>query len=355
MTSHFLYPLGPNFTITDGTARNTNFAVFGQVTFAIMPKLEVVAGVRYAKDTRQLDVNSRNASTLANGTPGPVVSCGVAGLTAPNCLVVLPKKSFDYVPFTLGVNFKPWDKTLIYLKWSRGHRSGGYNTRGTTADTLLPFGPEKVDSYELGAKFEVSDVLRVSADVFQSEFKDIQILTNVGFGPGVVVAVSQNAGSARIKGLELEAEAALGRLRLGASLALLDAKYKTLLPTVVGILPNSTFTYTPTTSYTLSADYTLPAGNMEFVLHGDWAWRSRTWFAPVPPTDPLSKQEAYGLFNASLTATVDERFTVSVFGKNLANKRYWSRTNSIPTLGYMSAYLGDPRTYGVSLSYKFSR
>ncbi len=355
VTSHFLYPLGQNFTITDGTARNTNFAVFGQVTFKIVPKLELVAGVRYAKDERQLDVNSRNTSTLPNGTPGPVVSCGIAGLTAPNCLVVLPKRSFDYVPFTIGLNFKPWDRTLVYVKWSRGHRSGGYNTRGTTADTLLPFGPEKVDSYELGAKFEVSDVLRVSADIFQSEFKDIQILTNVGFGPGTVVAISQNAGTARIRGLELEAEAVFGPLRLGGSLALLDAKYRELLPTVVGILPNSTFAYTPKTSFALSADYTIPAGGVEVVLHGDYAWRSLTWFAPVPPTDPLSQQGDFGLVNASITAKIADRLTVSVFGKNLADKRYFNRTNAIPTLGYMSAYPGDPRTYGVSVSYKFSQ
>jgi len=353
VTSHFVYPLGQNFTITDGTAHNRNLAVFGQVTFAITPQVEVVAGVRYARDTRRLDVNSRNATTTAAGTPGAIVSCGIAGQVQPNCLVALPKRSFDYVPFTVGVNFKPWERTLVYVKWSRGHRSGGYNTRGTTANTLLPFGPEKVDSYELGTKFELSDILRVSADVFQSDFKDIQILTNVDFGAGTVVAVSQNAGTARIRGLEFEAEAALGALRLGGSLALLDAKYRKLLPTVVGLVPGSSFTYTPKTSFTLSADYTIPAGGAEVVLHGDYAWRSRTWFAPVPPNDLLNQQPSYGLINGSITANVADHLTLSVFGKNLANKRYFNRTQSIPTLGFLSAYPGDPRTYGFSVTYRF--
>ncbi len=353
VTSHFVYPLGANFTVTDGTAYNRNYAVFGQLTFTILPRVELVAGIRYARDTRRLDINSRNLSTTAAGTPGTLVSCGVAGVPVPNCLVRLPKRSFQYEPFTVGVNFKPTDQSLIYLKWSRGFRSGGYNSRGATANTLLPFGPEKVDSYELGTKFELAHVLRLTADVFQSDFQNIQILTNVDFGAGTVVAINQNAGTARIRGLEAEAEAAFGPLRLGASLGLLDAKYRKLLPAVVGLVVSSPFTYTPKTTYTLSADYTVRVATDELVLHGDWSWRSRTFFQPVPPNDPLSQQSAYGLLNGSITMNAGEHLSVSLFGKNLTNKRYFNRTQAIPTLGFLSGYPGDPRTYGGSITYRF--
>ena len=122
---------------------------------------------------------------------------------------------------------------------------------------------------------------------------------------------------------------------------------------MVGLVPGSSFTYTPKTSFTLSADYTIPAGGSEVVLHGDYAWRSRTWFAPVPPNDLLNQQPSYGLINGSITANVADHLTLSVFGKNLANKRYFNRTQSIPTLGFLSAYPGDPRTYGFSVTYRF--
>ncbi|WP_254514586.1 TonB-dependent receptor [Novosphingobium sp. G106] len=350
--SHFVYPLGPNFTITDGTAFNRNLAVFGQVTYSITNQIQFVGGIRYASDRRRLDVYSRNASTT-NGAPGTIASCAITGATVPTCLVPLPNKTFSYVPLTVGVNYKPSSNALIYLKWSRGFRSGGYNTRGVSANTLLPFGPEKVDSYELGAKFEVARALRVSGDVFQSDFTDIQILANVAFGPGTTVALSQNAGTARIRGLELEAEAALGALRLSGSLALLDAKYKKLSPTVVGLVAGSPFAYTPKTTFTLSGDYTVSLASTDVVLHADYAWRSRVYFAPVPPNDPLNQQASYGLINASLAAKLANGFTFSVFGKNLANKRYLNRTTSIPTLGFLSGYPGDPRTYGVSAAYRF--
>lgn len=273
--------------------------------------------------------------------------------TVPDCSFPLPKKSFDYVPFTIGLNYKPGPNALIYAKWSRGFRSGGQNTRGKSADTLFPFGPERVDSYELGAKFEIARQFRVNAAVFQSDFDDIQILTSVASSVGTLDIINQNAGKARIRGLEFEGEAVFGPLRLNASLALLDAKFKRLDPGVIGLVLDSPFTLTPKTTFSLSGDYDIPMDFGEIVLHADYAWRSRAFFLAVPPNDPINQQKSYGLLNASVTVNVGDNISVAAFGKNLADKKYFNRTTGIPALGFASAYPGDPRTYGVSATYRF--
>ena len=349
VAARFLYPFVPTYGITDGKATNRNYAVYGQLTYALTEQISAVAGIRYTKDTRKLDVFSRTSGN----TTDDVLSCSIVGATPPSCFFPLPKKSFDYAPFSIGLNFEPSDNTLIYLKWSRGFRSGGYNSRGESADTLLPFDPERVDSYELGAKLEIARRFRVNAAVYQSDFTDQQLLSSISGGTGGFIAINQNAGKSRIRGVELEAEAAFGNLRLNGSLALTDAEFRRLLPNVVNLVIDSPFVFTPKTTWSLGADYTIPADFGEVILHTDFNWRSRTYFLPTPPLRPLHQQPSYGLLNASVTVNVGDQISLSAFGKNLTDKQYFTRTTGIPSLGYDSAYPGDPRTYGISAAYRF--
>ncbi|MCB2080863.1 MAG: TonB-dependent receptor, partial [Novosphingobium sp.] len=349
VAARFLYPFVPTYGVTDAKASNRNIAIYGQLNYAISDQLSVLAGIRYAKDTRQLDVFSRTAGA----TPDNVLSCAVIGATPPNCFLGLPKKSFDYVPFTVGINYKPGENTLIYLKWSRGFRSGGYNSRGESAETLLPFDPEKVDSYELGAKFEIARRLRVNAAVYQSNFTNQQLLSSVPGGSTGFISINQNAGKSRIRGLEVEAEAAFGNLRLNGAFALTDAEFRKLLPTVVNLVIDSPFVFTPKTTWSIGADYKIPADFGEVILHADYSWRSRTFFLPTPPRSPLHQQPSYGLLNASATVKLGDNISVTAFGKNLTDKKYFSRTTGVDSLGFENAYPGDPRTYGVSATYRF--
>jgi iron complex outermembrane receptor protein len=347
--NEFLYPLNPNIGVTDARAINKNLAFYGQLTFNLTDELSIFGGIRYARDTRRLDLFSRTARP----TPDVVVSCGVAAASLPDCFFPLPKKTFEYAPFSIGVNYKPSRDVLVYAKWSRGFRSGGYNSRGSSLDTLLPFDPERVDSYEIGGKLEIDRRFRINAAVYQSDFDKMQLLADAGVSGAAVVAINQNAGSSRIRGLELEAEAALGQLRLNGALTLTDAKFKKLLPNVVNLVLASPIPYTPKTTVSIGGDYAIPTGFGDVILHGDYNWRSRTYFMATPPLSPVHQQRSYGLLNASITANVGENISLSAFGKNLTNRNYFTRTTGIVQAGFDNAYPGDPRTYGVSASYRF--
>ena len=56
-----------------------------------------------------------------------------------------------------ALNWKPNDDILLFASATRGFKSGGWNARETSPTRILPFGPEKVWSYEIGAKTELFD------------------------------------------------------------------------------------------------------------------------------------------------------------------------------------------------------
>jgi iron complex outermembrane receptor protein len=47
------------------------------------------------------------------------------------------------------------DFGMVYLSHSTGFRSGGFNARGTTPESVGPFGSEEVETIELGLRSEL--------------------------------------------------------------------------------------------------------------------------------------------------------------------------------------------------------
>ena len=113
------------------------------------------------------------------------------------------------------------DDGLMYLLWSRGFQSGGFNTelevsRIPQLAPLLVFKPETLDNYEVGFKTTMLDHrLRLNLAVFRMKYKDKQEAINIDnangeFGPNTAIEVIQNAAKATIEGYELEFQALLG-------------------------------------------------------------------------------------------------------------------------------------------------
>ena len=64
--------------------------------------------------------------------------------------------------------------------------------------------------------------------------------------------------------------------------------------------------------------------------------------------------DGYALVNARLTFLVgDERWSASLWGKNLAEKEYETYHYASPAVGGTLAQIGPPRTFGVEFSYRF--
>ena len=56
------------------------------------------------------------------------------------------KGDWEAVTGTAGVEYRPWDDTLIFAKYSRGYKAGGFNNLGFALNPYTD--AEFVDSYE---------------------------------------------------------------------------------------------------------------------------------------------------------------------------------------------------------------
>ena len=78
-------------------------------------------------------------------------SAGGLPLTVPtpdSCRFNLKQKS-DKATWLVDLDYKPIDDVLLYAKYARGYRQGGINMTNVGIEI---WGPEKVDTYEVGAK-----------------------------------------------------------------------------------------------------------------------------------------------------------------------------------------------------------
>jgi iron complex outermembrane receptor protein len=357
-------------------ADNKSYAGFAQLTYEIAPSVRLTGGVRYTQDSREMTWYDRSASAMTGNFEYCALANDPYGTNPAQCSYT-NHVNYHYFPWTVGLDFKPTDRTLLYAKVSRGFRSGGFSQAGppaiagpagqpppaaanaiSLAEGGAPFAPESLLSPEIGLKWEgLDNRLRVNAAAFYSDYKHIQLSENLPPPPGSLqpLSVIRNVGVGRVYGGELNATLlAVGDLLLNANLGLLDPKY-TQGPNVG--LP---FINTSRTSWSAGAEYPwrLPVGALRFNL--DYSRRSTLYFfEPIPGNAAQTaavSQRPYGLLDAKVAMQLTRMpLTISVFGRNLTNTQYKVQATDFVASGLgADVYIpGLPRLYGISLRYDF--
>ena len=122
-------------------------------------------------------------------------------------------KKTDFI-HKLNLTYKFTDDVMVYATWSRGFRPGGINRRGS----LPPYGPDRLDNYELGWKTSFGPV-RFNGAVYQEDWNNIQLSF---LGDNGLTEV-RNAGIARIRGVEADLSYRSGGFSLSLGGAYNDA------------------------------------------------------------------------------------------------------------------------------------
>jgi iron complex outermembrane receptor protein len=336
-------------SLPQGEVRNDSLAAYAQASYAVSPRLQLTAGARYNVDGRQL--TSRNRMQL-----GDVVICRLAPELRDEpetCQATLPERTFSFAPWTIAVDYTPTPATMVYAKLSRGHRAGGYNIRGATMVDLDTFEPERVTAAEIGVKTErFENRLRVNFALFRSQFEDIQLTQREQAAPGLAgVRFIENGGKARIDGGELELTGLLGRLQLTGHYGVTRPRFEQLDPQVEGVTLHSRFPMVPNWNAAIAADLPFEGDSWDLNIHVDYSRRDDVPFA-YDPHSP-ARQESFGLLNALVSLRfLQPDLTLSLWGRNLMDQFYVNR--AFDTDYYVSAAPGDPRTYGLSLAYRFA-
>lgn len=363
-----------NRTIRPGDTANYAYdqttdsaAAFGQATFHVTDALRLTGGLRYSTDDKK-------ATTSSNDNPG--ASAGFL-LAFPNNPPQDLKRSEDKLTWSAGVQYDIDPDVMAYALAATGYKTGGFNARQTSAGTPLEFDAENSTNYEIGVKSTLFDrKLLLNADVYRTILKGFQeSVLNPATGIGFIVG---NAGDRRVDGLEVDIKwAPIEHLSVSASGTVNDAKFThyTAGQCYTGKTPNGTKpgtcnfnglrpAYSPASQASVAADWNAPiSGDLNGFVNGSITYVSKEYLDVT--LDPRSLQGSVTLVN--LRAGVEAasgKWRLSLYGKNLGDKAYYSVTAPQPLAGLISAggtsqpggfvgWYAPPRTWGVELTLKY--
>jgi len=343
----------------DGTAENTSYAAYGQLYYDLTDKLRLSAGLRYTEDER--DVELRNKVNEALNVCALPVSDRDDGVTCKQSLSV----DYDYTSYLFGLDYQMSENVFLYAKTSRAFLAGGWNLRNGSAPS---FEPEEVNDIEFGAKLDWLDSrLRTNFAVFYAEQSDVQRSATGITNTGQATSFIRNAAEATVQGVEFELVAVPWEgMEASFVLGTLDAEYDEFIDSTGLDRSKETPPQSPEYNYSVSLTQNIPVSYGEWVLHADYAYVDDfvIWQGTAPSAAAealfargraLSNIDGYGLLNARLALNLGANIELSVWGRNLTDEEYFSRTQAdfLTSFGYAGAYPGDPRTYGATVTYRF--
>ncbi|WP_019960034.1 TonB-dependent receptor [Woodsholea maritima] len=391
-----------------------SWSVFGQGDWYINDRLTLTAGLRYSKEEKDIDAKvdindpfsalnfvaigeqqiAAAAFFQATGLPltpanialAPQAYAGATAYAAANkenpqvnaLLGLRPlqfnppasdyarSRSEDNVSGTLKLSYDVNPLTNVYASYSRGYKAGGFNVSAfAVVNDAVEFDPEVADTIELGLKTRLfNETLQVNTALFDTKLKDFQANTFTGTS-----FVLDNAGEVMVRGLEVENVWVPNEdwTFTGGFTYLLDneySEYKNAPCDDLNVSAACLLTNTQDlTGRRLSASSKLVGsvtGMRFFTVMGlDGYIRGEAYYRSAynmgSDLDPRKVQDEFWLFNASAQiAHPESNWALQAWVRNLANKDYLQGTfSSVGQPGSMNAYVGDPRTYGLTLRLNF--
>ena len=221
---------------------------------------------------------------------------------------------------------------------------------------MAPFGPENVETLELGFKSEFADrKVRLNGAFFSSDYTDLQYSIN-RFTPatGPIELLVGNAAEAEIDGYELELQALLSEnFSMQASLGNTDFEITKLYPgTSAEISLNTKNAYTPENNSALSLIYSSPVENGVSTFRVDYTHQDESFVDML--NTPQLEIDAHDMINARWSLESSKGWTIALFGTNLSDERVIvGGTSNINSFGHAEATYSRPREYGVSIRMDF--
>ncbi|MDR7100300.1 iron complex outermembrane receptor protein [Lysobacter niabensis] len=363
-----------SFGDTQGIVRTESVAFYADWTFDLTERLSLDVGARYTDEDKRAQVLNRcytsatfatqRDCTPANPTDDPAAAHFDKTINFKN---TSPKVSLDY---------EVTPDIMVYGSASRGFKSGGFNIRAqatTVPRSAEPFDDEVVDSFEIGSKMAFLDsTLFLNLAAFHNKYKDIQLSVFTALPTGGFFGDFTNAGEGTINGFEAEYQWMPNEhWRVVGNLAWLDAKYDEfaffdpLTQATINIAEEQEFTNAPDFSGALNVEWRTGlanGGNLSARIGYSYQTEVtatteiiRTVTPPIAPFGrPPITQDAYGLINAGVIWTLNDAWSFSLQGSNLADEEYRTTGYNLnQALGVYTGFYGAPRQYTLTARYDF--
>jgi iron complex outermembrane recepter protein len=341
------------------TREDEDRAVFGELSFDLTEKLTLTAGGRAFRTENSIV----GFSGFQFNAEAPI--CLPTPATDRPCNNVNKTFKENGTTHKVSATYDIDDDRMVYGTYSTGYRPGGNNRR----PGILPYSSDTLTNYELGWKTQWLDrSLRVNGAVFFQEWEDLQF----GLSPlgSVGVVNIYNAGSAEIKGAEVDASWLLGQWTFSGSATLIQAELTSdfcsfdalgnsvCTPGVPAAAPSGTrLPIQPELKTTATARYEFNFNTWDSFVQGTVLHQggTRTFltdadFAAVGPTS------GFTTFDLS-AGTMIGKSALEAYINNVTDERGILSRNTVCATtfcgGAARAYPVQPRILGVRLSRRF--
>ena len=394
--------------------RSESVALFTNNTWKVSEAFDINLGLRYTYDSKRLlgvqdNLGSNGAAcggALANQNPAnrtvspipgtaniatPAAALGLLCLPWSNPLYdnrrIQEKFSDTDLSGTIKASYRFNPSIMVYGSYARGYKGAGYNMdrvqTGVTPDASLFFAAETVDSYEAGVKTTLFNrTMLLNLTYFDQKFENFQLNTFLG-----TAFVVESIPEMTSRGVDADMVwfTPVEGLSFQGGVTYTDAKYGEFgagdmsspgrFPQL-SLLPGARASFAPEWSLTgaLAFDRELGGG-----LRGGFNLSAKysTEYNTGSDLLPYKNQDAFTVVNGRVSiGSADERWTLEVWGQNLLEEEYTQVGFAAPLQGTAftntttpqangtfynqatdtatyNAYLGAPRTYGVTLKVKY--
>lgn len=387
-------------TITNNNqyAQNSkSWSIFTHNTLEVTDGLELTVGLRYSDE-------SKDGSFVSGGGNNPVCPAIVGAISPGGSLSALPAAlqnaffglgCFAFTspadapyaavlpsPRTFSSQYKDneliytgkiayafADPVNVYASFTHGYKSGGFNLDSTAAvgGADPRFASETVNAYEVGLKAKFLDnAVTLNLAAFREEFTNFQVLEFTG-----AQFQTFNVPKAETQGVEIETTIRPDEhFTVNAAMTITDANYPndcagTQTAANVLALCGNSLTNAPDIVGIAGATYTNDIGsNLKYFLNAQVRMESdrRTSTQAIDPANlaaniPVPFDEQDGNIKINLRAGIgsqDDVWGLEAFVTNLTNEVTRGVTfNTVARSGSRSAFIQEPRSYGLTLRGKF--
>jgi len=329
-----------------------SYAFFAQNDYEISEQWSIVAGLRWTEDDKDF-----HAIPICNSAgPGEVF-----GLPEDPCEFFFPGTAQTGPPIDdsrsegewsgmFELDWRPNDDWLVYAKYSRGNKAGGYNAGAAMlfdTATALEFDGEVLISYESGFKTTFFDgKARLNASVFYYDYQDFQSFSQQGANLVVFNTDAENIGGE----IELITNPAEGwEFMFGLSLQ--DAKQKDV--EFGGEVRDRPMPNAPDVTFNGLARYEWAIFDGMMAAQLDFNYVDERVLNGID--HPGLFDDSYFVANARLGyVTNDGKWDVSLWVRNLNDAEYVATTFDLSIFtGAIIDAPGPPRWWGATVQYNF--
>jgi iron complex outermembrane receptor protein len=414
-TGGLAYILGgqPNFT-AGGTQydlhhqTDNSYALFGNTDVRLNEQLTATFGLRYTSENKTIQSHYQNvggngtctvpliaggATVRSNATGAPSGDttqrlfvgyyCAAFNDATFNNLTLNEKHDDSQVTGTAKLAWKPSDKVFTYASYARGFKAGGFNLDRERVNGGAPFGlpngalspdsntsfaPETVDSYEAGVKTTwLGGKLLLNTAAFYQEYQNFQLnaFDGIAFTVTSIPKVTTKGvdfdilWQTPVKGLSTQGGITYADTRYGDNLpgynVPTSAFYIGATPATSGALyrlSGNTISFAPLWSASLATTYQHQLGELMFRSNVSAKYTAK--YNTGSDLNPLKENGSMTLVNARIgIGALNDAWSLELWGQNLTDHKY-AQVDFDATLqpNQIDAFLGAPRTYGVTLRFK---